>query len=1241
MNRSSSSSTSSFNLQAGTQPTLLPPQDPANPNDTGTDTHLPRMHQNPRQTGAESDHRNTQSKTALQERHRSLLDSLDYLLREVKPPLANKLPQILSLCDSLKSSERDLANFLHKHAQHPSVAKLRRHLLAFAKDLSTALNSRDATNHLAPLKHEEIQAICLGLSVCVPASDPRLFDQSLDTDARDTLQTLTNTLLQQAMRKGLPYGVDTNGQVFDILNLVSRLLKAELITVDDVISQCFGKVLVLIDAWTGGDQCQRLISDHNLGRCAVQVATIINYELLDLDEPMATTSSHEQPSTQGQLLQQCVLKLCSDAVLSRLATAPVDAVSLLNVCNTLKDALDKRVLHPNSPTLLPALDRLTKVIGTLPQTALAGDDADYVPLANFSNFLRKIGEYRIQKKQVFKDALPAMERACSHLIDCANHPDFDGTYVDGQALANLVSFVKYCDKQRAGTSAPTSTASAYSPSSSSSSSTVASPDQRALQHAASSLVSALLAKGSQCLYHPKSLGGAVTGLAYLWASNLVPRSPELKALMRDLLKQVTPTPGSYWPYNPRIILPALKLMLDAGMVTAEDLWLPAQEIDRRIGELGALVETIDALPPLPLPVTAPSTAAAASKAAVKPRSNPIGLTAVVDTPLLGVLTPPPSTYYLPVNKSGSTVPEDRKPKKTFKSRQASADLVHSTPVLISKGPKKKQKAGKPAVTNADNNNQDKRTQDSENKKKNQSKQKSGPAQTAKAKRKPDSRSALDPAQRALCTAIVRGDPEQVAAQLNAGGEWTKDRVVAVLDQLQDDLLMVGKSEISALEIFLTTVQRLLPRDGAEILSTYYADHTPGAGGVAALLERHDLYFDFKTLESPAKLLEFLSTASDKKWNAFMKLERGHELILREDANGRNLLRAAIFRNNMPVVDKLLRTPLGQAMATQPDSKGNSPLLVALAFEKVEAAEKLLKLSSANDQAMMVTKDGLNPLEIAIKIRALNIIRMLLALPSRNQQATARTIPTGYNALIQAAVSDQVEVIEMLLELASAEDQLLAANHDGKTALIFAIERRRSEVAESLLAHPSAPRQAGIADSAGMNPLMHALLNGERRIAELLLALPTADDQVRAALAKGINPLALALEHELVDIATRLLALPSANDQALLINNSNNISPLLIAADRGYLAIVRLLLRLPSADQQSLLKSKQGVNPLMAATRRSHSEITGELLKLSTAEKQIDAVASNPSAFNPPTEAFHLEAVKLLKQAMALAQLSNT
>lgn len=1246
MSLSPSSSTSSFNLQAGAQPTLSPPQQPANPNDRRTGIEPPRIKQKQRQVGPEPDDHNTQPKNELPLRHRSLLDSLDYLLREVKPPLAKKLPHILSLCDSLKNNEYELADLLRKHGRHPSVDNLKRMLVAFADHLSTALNSSDATTHLATLEHSHIQTICLGLSVCVPSYGTRLFDQTLDNDDRDTLQSLTDTLLQQAMDKGLPDGVEANGQVFDILNLVSRLLKAELITVDDVISECFGKVLVLIYDWTGGDQCQRLVSDHNLGRCAVLVATIINFELLDLDEPIATTSSMEQPATQGQLLQQAVLNLCSDAVLSRLATAPVDAVSLLNVSNTVKDALDKRVLHPNSPTLLSALDRLTNIIAKLPQPVLAGEFYDHITLAGFCNFLRKIGEYRIKRKQVFKDVLSAMAPACSHLIGCVAHPDFDGKHVDGQALTNLISFVKYYDKQRPEKSDPASTASSSSSSSSAPSmiaiaGKAASPDRSALTAIAEVLVSALIVKGVACVNHPKSRGGAVAGLAYLWASNLVPRWSELKSFMHDLLALVAPTPGSHWPYDARVILPAMKLMLDSGMVAAKDLWLPAQEIDRRIGELGAIVDTIEPLPPMPLPAAHASTTAPGSKAAAKPPSNPPGMTAVVETPLLGKFTAP-SVSAVPANKVGSTKLMDRTPKKTFKSRQAATDIVHSTPVLIGKGPKKKQEADKSAITMAGNTAQDKRAQASENKKTNPPKQKSLPAQPAKSKRRPDSRSALDPVQRTLCTAIVSGDAKQVAALLNAGGEWTKDRTVAVLDQLQDELLMVGKNEISALELFLTTIQRLLPQDGAKILTTYYAEHMPSSGGVLSLLEKHDLSFDFQRLESPAKLMEFVSTASDKKLNAFMKLERSRELIVREDANGRHLMTAAILENNMPVLDKLLRTPLGLWMTTQLDRAGNSPLLVALGFEKVEAAEKLLKLSSANDQAMMVTKDGLNPLIVAIKIRALDIIKSLLALPSRNQQATVQTNPTGYNALMQAAVSDQMEVIEMLLQLASADEQLLATTKTGKSVVGIAIEKNRTDMVDKLLAHASAPRQIAITKLGDLSSvLIYALLYEKRWIAELLLSSPTADDQVRAALGHGHNPLSLALEHELVDIATRLLALKSANDQALLINNPQSISPLFIAAHRGYLTVVRLLIGLPSAISQSLATSKQGWIPLTAASQGGHVDIVRELLKLPTVEKQIKVAATDGyTALDHAVVEGHLEIVELLKQAEAPAKRST-
>lgn len=76
------------------------------------------------------------------------------------------------------------------------------------------------------LKHEHIQTICLGLSVCVPSQGTPLVDKSLDETDREKLHSLSDTLPEQAMESGLPDGVEANGKVFDILNLISRLLKA-------------------------------------------------------------------------------------------------------------------------------------------------------------------------------------------------------------------------------------------------------------------------------------------------------------------------------------------------------------------------------------------------------------------------------------------------------------------------------------------------------------------------------------------------------------------------------------------------------------------------------------------------------------------------------------------------------------------------------------------------------------------------------------------------------------------------------------------------------------------------------------------------------------------------------------------------------------------------------------------------------------------------------------------------------
>jgi hypothetical protein len=184
-----------------------------------------------------------------------------------------------------------------------------------------------------------------------------------------------------------------------------------------ILDLCFEKSLVLIQQRTGGEQCRQLLSGHNLGRCAVQLSTILKHTTLDLSAagPEAPTV---QTNTNGRRLQQCVLNLCSSPVLDRLAARPVGAVSPVNVCNTVKDAIDRRLLADTEPALLPALDRLINVIAGLPDGDLIGVDEDCRALSNFSNFLRTVVEGRLRQAPVFQAGLPMLESAACRLMDC-------------------------------------------------------------------------------------------------------------------------------------------------------------------------------------------------------------------------------------------------------------------------------------------------------------------------------------------------------------------------------------------------------------------------------------------------------------------------------------------------------------------------------------------------------------------------------------------------------------------------------------------------------------------------------------------------------------------------------------------------------------------------------------------------------------------------------------------------------
>ncbi len=209
-----------------------------------------------------------------------LLQSLNSRLTALRPPLADRLDELVDLFNTLKMAEHELMSVLRYHQHAPSLMRLKRSLSMFIRHVDAALRP-EAARPLSP-SQAQIQTVCQGLTVCVPFGVAPLFHPAHAREDKACLQRLTEKLLARAIALGMPEAVQANGEVLDILNWLSRALKAGLLEPSAILDLCFEKTLVLMQQWTGGDQCRQLLSDHNLGRCAVQLATILNHTTLDL-----------------------------------------------------------------------------------------------------------------------------------------------------------------------------------------------------------------------------------------------------------------------------------------------------------------------------------------------------------------------------------------------------------------------------------------------------------------------------------------------------------------------------------------------------------------------------------------------------------------------------------------------------------------------------------------------------------------------------------------------------------------------------------------------------------------------------------------------------------------------------------------------------------------------------------------------------------------------------------------------
>lgn len=1126
----------------------------------------------------------------LPEHYAQLLRALRGHIDGIKPPLGQQLGAIVAVFATLKKNENDIKNLLRYYPNAPELAHCKNSLSRLISHFHTAFAASGPSTRLDPqsLTNVQIQIICQGLAVCAPSTSGLLFETEKITVS--ALQSLTEALLTSAMAQGLPDAVQANGELLDILNWVSRGLKAELLTATDPINRCFEKSLVLLEEWTAGDQCYQLLTDHNLGRCAVQLSTIINFTKIDLlgseaaslqdlessaEKKVKTdnegTAGHEP--TNGERLQSSILNLCSPAVLNRLLAKPVDTVSLLNVCNAVKDAINQRVLAVHDPLLLPALDQLVKAIAGLSEYELIGKEWDCRPLANFSNFLRGLAEDEVNQQPVFQTVLTMFDLACKNMISCINGDMFKEAYPDSQALSNLISFVKICDKrlQQRSVIASTTAATTTATSTSNNHSAI---DQAELISAGTRLIAGVLVYEARAFSKAHAISGLLAGLAYLWQRNLVLVTPAMKVLVHDLLDQIKQTRARAWQdKSKKVVLPALRDLLQLGVIEDEGVaqaalvrLMPAsigrtgritlKHITNENKRLGAIDDVV-----IPLPIalhvaivaivkpakSATPTMTTTSLASGAPTKAIPGLTLIQPAP--PVFTKLPSKLNSTASVKLSSKPEWQNARKTAKP--IPLESAHNSPSVSIRA--KALPSSKPAAKPI-----------SKEKPQQTQKQADSPSvkhKTAKVHATPDRQGKVAPhhTHTALSRAILAGQATAVVQQFGKKPTWSEKEIVAVLDTVMGGLDLIDTEIIKALRVFFTAVKDPRQEAGTSVLTNYFNNHPTSFAGLQALLVEQNLVkvkIDLETLGAD-EALDYLDALTENEWKNKQETAKVSKLLDKRMAAGQSLMIVAANNNRPEIIGRLLQLPIGEKLALTATAEGLTPLICAAEKGHAIIVDLLLAHESAEAQATAVNKDQWNALMFASENGRADIVKLLLAHDSAEVQATAVNLQNN-NALMIAAKNGHADIVELLLAMDSAAAQSTLVNKDFQSnALMIAAEKGYTDIVKLLLAHASAEAQATAVNKDQKNALMFAAGNGRTDIARMLLATESADTQATMVSQYQSNALIYAVRNGHTDIVELLLQLKSASLQ-LKVVNARGMNALEIAKSEQFDAIVVLL-----------------------------------------------------------------------------------
>lgn len=1166
-----------------------------------------------------------------------LLSALRGQIDAISPPYADRVDALVAVFKTLKDGEVELWHSLKHYPGHPAVTRcesgLNRLLGHFASMLQASTNA--GMTRQASLELAQIQTICQGLAVCVPSSGSLLVRD--DDESCKALQCLTHSLLAQAMGSGLIDVARANGELLDILNWLSRGLKAGLLTADTPIRQCFEHALLPIHDWTGGSQSPGVLTDHNLGRCAVQISTILCRTGTDFaapfrpgvaGEPETSGQSQKALLTNGQQIQRCVLQLCAPAVLERLARTPADVIALVNVSNMVKYAIEKHLIAVHEPLLVPALAKLVAIIGALPDAELVGKRADCRPLANFSNLLRLLYEQREWRHEATAEPFPGLDLSCSRLVECINSRAFEGSRQDSQALSNLISFIKLCDKKlerrTAAVGAVTSTASTAT----TSSTTAPLLGQDMLHDAARRLVAGVLRYGASAYSGAPALAGLLSGLLYLCRRNLVTRTPELTGLIKGLLARVGQTNASAWKAMDRkVMLPALKGLLQFDMVSVDDAQaalsrlLPAsgdgaaprtlRDVADEIERLGIVDEVVI---PLPVAVHLP-VAATVSAAPMRGRpSSPPGWTPIVEKPLasstpLRAESPAHAGRNIKADKPAWREVDSRKriasplsgAKPSSASMQANmgAHTVEApgfnagmaSDLLPPRVLPQQTVANKEAAVPVRGEKTDAPASGANKKKK--SKQ----ADKKKAAAKSGARTGAISANKQevkLKQAILAGKAQDVKQLFLQKPNWTPTEIYGLLDAAIKEIDLIDPPVLEALDAFFTVIKETFPTTGGALLAGYFRFHGYVFAGLKALADRHGLTTDALPqagMIDPAQESVQAGPGQTKASDGSPVTQ--FEVVLDDALFQDRALRVSANINGVTSVQKIMP---------------NRASAIAYAAQEgdIDRVRRLLKMQSP----AVHSDHGYTPLILAVRRRHMDIVRLLLKSEPVLEQLMAKD-NKGLNSLMWAADTGSEQSVELLLGAGAKSSQATDVDNDGWNALFYAADRGHVGILRQLLNADHDGKQLSTTIPSGANAMMSAAENGHTACILALLATPSGEAQLMHTDNMGNNAMFMAIHDGQPDVIKLLLTTRNAREQANTIN-VNEFNALTQAAMLGRTAIVHLLLETEFGDELAIRGIKQQANALMLAAQSGCPEIVKLLLEMKSGDLQCKEVSSTGS-----------------------------